>query len=108
MRNVRFFIFSLLNKSFLLVLFLSGWLILQPEEATVIDMFDVNKPVSMRIRNGGRYMSSFMKATTLSNTVSIILLKNLAVVVEYKIAEMKIPEIGYLRFYIPPITSPTS
>jgi len=81
---------------------------LQPEEATVIDMFDVNKPVSMRIRNGGRYMSSFMKATTLSNTVSIILLKNLAVVVEYKIAEMKIPEIGYLRFYIPPITSPTS
>nr|ABQ96593.1 proliferating cell nuclear antigen 2 [Phaseolus coccineus]ABQ96594.1 proliferating cell nuclear antigen 2 [Phaseolus coccineus] len=82
--------------------------VLNPEEATVIDMFDVNKPVSMRIRNGGTYMSSFMKATTLSNTVSIILLNKLAVVFEYKIAEMEIPEIGYLRFYIPPITSPTS
>ncbi|KAB2624809.1 proliferating cell nuclear antigen [Pyrus ussuriensis x Pyrus communis] len=42
-----------------------------------------------------RYMNSFTKATTLSNTITINLSSELPFVVEYKIAEM-----GYIRFYL--------
>ncbi|CAN6556557.1 unnamed protein product [Malus baccata var. baccata] len=64
----------------------------KPEEATVINM---SEPVSLTFAL--RYMNSFTKATTLSNTVTISLSSELPVVVEYKIAEM-----GYIRFYLAP------
>lgn len=79
----------------LINVFLHGcicWLMLQPEEATVIEM---NEPVSLQFAL--RYMNSFTKATPLSNTVTISLSNELPVVVEYKIAEM-----GYVRFYLAP------
>ncbi|XVF05394.1 hypothetical protein REPUB_Repub05bG0168200 [Reevesia pubescens] len=64
----------------------------KPEEATIIEM---NEPVSLTFAL--RYMNSFTKATSLSNTVTISLSSELPVVVEYKIAEM-----GYIRFYLAP------
>ncbi|KAF9665577.1 hypothetical protein SADUNF_Sadunf16G0137500 [Salix dunnii] len=64
----------------------------KPEDATVIEM---NEPVSLTFAL--RYMNSFTKATSLSNTVKISLSSELPVVVEYKIAEM-----GYVRFYLAP------
>lgn len=67
-------------------------LILQPEEATTIEM---HEPVSLTFAL--RYMNSFTKASPLSNSVSLSLSSELPVVVEYKIAEM-----GYLRFYLAP------
>lgn len=67
-------------------------LILQPEEATIIEM---TEPVSLTFAL--RYMNSFTRATPLSNTVTISLSSDLPVVVEYKIAEM-----GYIRFYLAP------
>lgn len=69
-----------------------GLNILQPEEATIVEM---NEPVSLTFAL--RYMNSFTKATPLSNTVTISLSSELPVVVEYKIAEM-----GYIRFYLAP------
>lgn len=68
------------------------WLMLQPDDATVIEM---NEPVALQFAL--RYMNSFTKATPLSNTVTISLSNELPVVVEYKIAEM-----GYVRFYLAP------
>lgn len=68
------------------------FLVLQPEEATIIEM---NEPVSLTFAL--RYMNSFTKATPLSNTVTISLSSELPVVVEYKIAEM-----GYIRYYLAP------
>ncbi|CAM6097786.1 unnamed protein product [Calypogeia fissa] len=62
------------------------------DEATVIDM---NEAVSLTFAL--RYLNSFTKATTLSNTVTLSMSKELPVVVEYKIAE-----IGYIRFYLAP------
>ncbi|CAM6120184.1 unnamed protein product [Calypogeia fissa] len=44
-----------------------------------------------------QYLNSFTKATTLSNTVTLSMSKELPVVVEYNIAE-----IGYIRFYLAP------
>lgn len=64
----------------------------KPQEATVIEM---NEPVSLTFAL--RYMNSFTKATSLSETVTISLSSELPVVVEYKIAEM-----GYIRFYLAP------
>ncbi|XP_050369294.1 proliferating cell nuclear antigen-like [Argentina anserina] len=64
----------------------------KPEEATIIEM---NKPVSLSF--GLRYMNSFTKASSLSNTVTISLSSELPGLVEYKIAEM-----GYIRFYLAP------
>lgn len=49
-------------------------LMLQPEEATVIEM---NEPVSLQFAL--RYMNSFTKATPLSNTVTISLSNELPV-----------------------------
>lgn len=69
-----------------------GWIYLQPEEATVIEM---NEPVSLTFAL--RYLNSFTKATPLSNTVTLSLSSELPVVVEYKIAEM-----GHIRFYLAP------
>jgi len=64
----------------------------KPEEATVIEM---NEPVSLTFAL--RYMNSFTKATSLSESVTISLSSELPVVVEYKIADM-----GYIRFYLAP------
>ena len=64
----------------------------QPEQSTIIEM---NEPVSLTFAL--RYMNSFTKATSLSETVAISLSSELPVVVEYKIAEM-----GYIRFYLAP------
>ncbi|KAK4356006.1 hypothetical protein RND71_024977 [Anisodus tanguticus] len=64
----------------------------KPEEATVIEM---NEAVSLTFAL--RYLNSFTKASSLSNTVTISLSSELPVVVEYKIAEM-----GYVRFYLAP------
>ena len=44
-----------------------------------------------------RFLNSFSKASTLSDQVTIKLSSNLAVVFEYKIAEM-----GYIRYYVIP------
>ncbi|CAM6084421.1 unnamed protein product [Calypogeia fissa] len=62
------------------------------DEATMIDM---NEAVSLTFAL--RHLNSFTKATTLSNTVTLSMSKELPVVVEYKIAE-----IGYIRFYLAP------
>ncbi|KAL0916270.1 hypothetical protein M5K25_013765 [Dendrobium thyrsiflorum] len=64
----------------------------KPEEATIIEM---NEPVSLTFAL--RYLNSFTKATTLSESVTISLSSELPVVVEYKIADM-----GYIRFYLAP------
>ncbi|BBN00854.1 proliferating cell nuclear antigen [Marchantia polymorpha subsp. ruderalis] len=62
------------------------------DNETVIEM---NEPVSLTFAL--RYLNSFTKATTLSNTVTLSMSKELPVVVEYKIAE-----IGHIRFYLAP------
>lgn len=67
-------------------------ILLQPEEATIIEM---EAPVSLTFAL--RYMNSFAKATPLASQVTVSLSSELPVVVEYKIAEM-----GYLRFYLAP------
>ncbi|PKU83081.1 proliferating cell nuclear antigen [Dendrobium catenatum] len=64
----------------------------KPEGATIIEM---NEPVSLTFAL--RYLNSFTKATTLSESVTISLSSELPVVVEYKIADM-----GYIRFYLAP------
>lgn len=58
-------------------------------------MIDMNEAVSLTFAL--RYLNSFTKATTLSNTVTLSMSKELPVVVEYKIAD-----IGYIRFYLAP------
>jgi len=78
---------------------------LQPEEVTVINMNDTNETVSMSMKINSEYLDSFMKATTLSKTVSIILLNEMSVLVEYKITEAEAEEAAemrYVRFYFPP------
>ncbi|XP_019104903.2 proliferating cell nuclear antigen-like [Beta vulgaris subsp. vulgaris] len=60
------------------------------EEATIIEM---NKAVSLPFAL--RYMNSFIKATPLSNTVTISLSSEFPLMVQYDIAEM-----GYIRFYL--------
>jgi len=64
----------------------------KPEEATLIEM---QEPVSLTFAL--RYMNNFIKASPLSNIVTISMSSDLPVVVEYKIAEM-----GYIRFYLAP------
>lgn len=65
---------------------------LWPEEETIIEM---NEPVSLTF--GLRFMNSFTRATSLSNTVTISLSNELPLAVECKIAEM-----DYVRFYLAP------
>ncbi|KAL2644292.1 hypothetical protein R1flu_011879 [Riccia fluitans] len=62
------------------------------DNETAIEM---NEPVSLTFAL--RYLNSFTKATTLSNTVILSMSKELPIVVEYKIAE-----IGHIRFYLAP------
>ncbi|PKU74198.1 proliferating cell nuclear antigen-like [Dendrobium catenatum] len=64
----------------------------KPEEATVIQM---NEAVSLTFAL--RYLNSFTKATSLSETVTISLSSELPLVAEYKIADM-----GYIKFYLAP------
>ncbi|KAH0454217.1 hypothetical protein IEQ34_016141 [Dendrobium chrysotoxum] len=64
----------------------------KPEQATVIQM---NEAVSLTFAL--RYLNSFTKATSLSETVTISLSSELPLVVEYKIADM-----GYIKFYLAP------
>ncbi|KAL0911792.1 hypothetical protein M5K25_019957 [Dendrobium thyrsiflorum] len=64
----------------------------KPEQAIVIQM---NEPVSLTFAL--RYLNSFTKATSLSETVTISLSSELPLVVEYKIADM-----GYIKFYLAP------
>ncbi|KAH0458278.1 hypothetical protein IEQ34_013593 [Dendrobium chrysotoxum] len=64
----------------------------KPDEATIIEM---NEPVSLTFAL--RYLNSFTKATSLSESVTISLSSDLPVVIEYKIADM-----GYIRFYLAP------
>lgn len=64
----------------------------KPEEATIIEM---NEPVSLTFAL--RYLNSFTKATSLSESVTVSLSSELPVVVEYKIADM-----GYIRYYLAP------
>jgi len=54
----------------------------------------MNEPVSLTFAL--RYINSFTKATSLSESVTISLSSELPVV-EYKIADM-----GYIRFYLAP------
>ena len=65
---------------------------MQPNEATRIEM---KEKISLTFDL--RYLNSFSKASTLSDQVTIKLSSNLAVVFEYKIAEM-----GYIRYYVMP------
>lgn len=55
----------------------------------------MNEPVSLTFAL--RYLNSFTKATSLSESVTISLSSELPVVVEYKIADM-----GYIRYYLAP------
>ncbi|KAI0498407.1 hypothetical protein KFK09_021648 [Dendrobium nobile] len=64
----------------------------KPEVAIVIQM---NEAVSLTFAL--RYLNSFTKATSLSETVTISLSSELPLVVEYKIADM-----GYIKFYLAP------
>lgn len=59
------------------------FIILQPEEATVIEM---QEPVSLTFPL--RYMNSLTKPTPLANQVTISMSSELPVVVEYEVAEM--------------------
>ncbi|KAG6547893.1 hypothetical protein Mapa_010713 [Marchantia paleacea] len=62
------------------------------EEEVVIEL---NEPVTLTFAL--RYLNSFTKATTLSDSVTLSMSKELPVVVEYKIAET-----GHIRFYLAP------
>lgn len=62
------------------------------DDQTIID---ISEPVALTFAL--RYLNSFAKSTSLSNTVTINMTKELPIVVEYQIADM-----GYLRFYLAP------
>eukprot|EP00271_Cylindrocystis_brebissonii_P022065 TRINITY_DN8271_c0_g1_i1.p1 TRINITY_DN8271_c0_g1~~TRINITY_DN8271_c0_g1_i1.p1 ORF type:complete len:263 (-),score=61.09 TRINITY_DN8271_c0_g1_i1:866-1654(-) len=62
------------------------------DEQTVVEM---NEPVTLTFAL--RYLNSFTKATVLSPTVTFSMSKDLPIVVEYKI-----PDIGYIRYYLAP------
>merc|ERR1719158_699553 len=62
------------------------------EERTEVQ---ITEPVSSSFAL--RYLNSFTKATPLSPTVTLGMVKDLPVVVEYKIADM-----GHVRYYLAP------
>ncbi|KAL9226658.1 hypothetical protein vseg_002445 [Gypsophila vaccaria] len=64
----------------------------KPEEATIIEM-----KVPVVLTFAMKYMTTFTKATSLSNQVTISLSLDMPVVVEYKVAE-----IGHIRYYLAP------
>ncbi|KAH9615561.1 hypothetical protein KSS87_001408 [Heliosperma pusillum] len=64
----------------------------KPEDAVIVEM---KEPVVLTFAL--KYMTTFTKATSLSNQVTISLSSDMPVVVEYKIAE-----IGHIRYYLAP------
>ncbi|XP_045146155.1 proliferating cell nuclear antigen-like [Echinops telfairi] len=62
------------------------------EEAVTIEM---NEPVQLTF--APRYLNLFTKATPLSSTVTLSMSADVALVVEYKLADM-----GHLKYYLAP------
>ena len=74
----------------------SGVDVKDDEQVTI----DLEEPVSLTFAL--KYLNYFTKATSLSNTVTLSMSKDVPLVVEYPISGKDGDAVGYVRFYLAP------